>query len=304
MRFGVQMRATAETGDLPEIARSLEHHGFVALYLPEHTHIPLSVRSLVPDDPAWLEACKRMVNPFVALASVAAVTGRLRLGTGVSLVSQHDPIILAKTVATLDVVSGDRVILGVGAGWNEPEMRNHGVDPAQRWKVLREHVLAMKTIWTQDVAEFHGEHIDFDPLWLWPKPVQQPHPPIAVGGEGRRVLERVLDYGDEWMPNAHAGVEARIAELQRLATERGRSPISVTIYAIPRTRDVIERLIAAGAHRIVFNLPPVPAGEEVAAIGELATVIPPYLVTQCGPSMYRIRVQGPGSRAQRDPISE
>jgi probable F420-dependent oxidoreductase len=277
MRFGVQVRATAETADLREIGRALEASGFDALYLPEHTHIPLTVRSLFPDDPAWLEACKRMLDPFVALASIAAVTDRLRLGTGVALVAQHDPIVLAKTVATLDVVSGGRVILGVGAGWNEPEMRDHGVDPARRWGILREHVQAMKAIWTADVAEFHGKHVDFDALWLWPKPVQRPHPPVAVGGEGPRVLERVLDYGDEWMPNDHAGVEARIAELQHLAAERRRGPVPVTIYAAPRTHDDIERLVAAGVHRIVFDLPPVPAGEELAGVRTLAALTRPYL---------------------------
>jgi probable F420-dependent oxidoreductase len=277
MRFGVQVRATAETAGLREVGRSLEHHGFDALYLPEHTHIPLSVRSLFPDDPAWLDACKRMVDPFVALATVAAVTDRLRLATGVSLVPQHDPIIMAKTVATLDVVSGGRVTLGVGAGWNEPEMRNHGVDPARRWTLLREHVLAMRAIWTQEVAEFHGKHVDFDPIWLWPKPVQQPHPPVAVGGEGPHVLERVLDYGDEWMPNMHEGIEGRIDELQRLAAGRGRSPIPVTVYATPRSPEAIERLGAAGVHRIVFNLPRTEAGQELAAVRQLAELIRPYL---------------------------
>jgi probable F420-dependent oxidoreductase len=277
MRFGIQVRATAETADLREIGRALEASGFDALYLPEHTHIPLAVRSLYPDDPAWLEACKRMLDPFVALASVAAVTDRLRLGTGVALVAQHDPITLAKTVATLDVVSGGRVILGVGAGWNETEMRDHGVEPGRRWGVLREHVLAIKAIWTREVAEFHGRYVDFDPLWLWPKPVQQPHPPVAVGGEGPRVLERVLDYGDEWMPNDHSGVEARIAELQRLAAERGRGLIPVTIYAAPADAAAIERLTAAGAHRVVFNLPPVAPGDELTGIRALASLIRPYV---------------------------
>ncbi len=221
MRFGVQIRVTAQTADLRELGRALEAGGFDALYLPEHTHIPLSVRSLFPDDPEWLEACKQMVDPFVALATVAAVTDRLLLGTGVCLLSQHDPIILAKTVATLDVVSNGRVRLGVGAGWNEPELANHGVDPRRRWAITREKALAMREIWTNDEAEFHGEYVDFDPIWLWPKPVQQPHPPIAIAGEGPRVLDRVLDFGDEWIPNEHDGVEDRIAELQRRACRAG-----------------------------------------------------------------------------------
>ena len=277
MRFGVQIRATAETADLRELGRALEASGFDALYLPEHTHIPLSVRSLFPDDPGWLEACKQMVDPFVALATVAAVTERLLLGTGVCLLPQHDPIVLAKTVATLDVVSNGRVLLGIGAGWNEPEMANHGVDPRQRWAIMREMALAMRAIWTQDEAEFHGRFVDFDLLWLWPKPVQQPHPPLVLGGEGPHVLDRVLDYGDEWMPNEHDGVEARIAELNQRAAKRGRPPIPTTIYATPRDPAAIERLTAAGAYRLVLNLPRTAPGDELSGVRELAALIRPYL---------------------------
>jgi len=277
MRFGVQIRATAATADLRELGRALEAGGFDALYLPEHTHIPLSVSSLFPDDPGWLDACKQMLDPFVALASVAAVTERLLLGTGVCLLSQHDPIVLAKTVATLDVVSNGRVRLGVGAGWNEPEMRNHGVDPRRRWAITRENALAMKAIWTNEVAEFHGEFVDFDPIWLWPKPVQHPHPPIAVAGEGPRVLDRVLDFGDEWIPNEHEGVEERIGELHRRAEALGRPPIPTTIYATPRDPAVIERYIEAGAHRIVFNLPRTSPGDEMAGVHEVVDLIRAYV---------------------------
>jgi probable F420-dependent oxidoreductase len=277
MRFGVQIRATAQTADLRELGRALEAGGFDALYLPEHTHIPLSVRSLFPDDPEWLEACKQMVDPFVALAAVAAVTDRLLLGTGVCLLSQHDPIVLAKTVATLDVVSNGRVRLGVGAGWNEPELRNHGVDPRRRWAITREKALAMRAIWTEEEAEFHGEFVNFDPIWLWPKPVQQPHPPIAIAGEGPRALDRVLDFGDEWIPNEHDEVEERIAELQRRAEELGRAPIPTTIYATPRDPAIIERFIEAGAYRIVFNLPRTAPGVEMDGVVELTRLIRTYL---------------------------
>ncbi|HEX5165544.1 MAG TPA: LLM class F420-dependent oxidoreductase [Thermomicrobiales bacterium] len=277
MRFGVQIRATAQTVDLRELGRALEANGFDALYLPEHTHIPLSVRSLFPDDPTWLEACKQMVDPFVALATVAAVTERLLLGTGVCLLPQHDPIVLAKTVATLDLVSNGRVLLGIGAGWNAPEMTNHGVDPRQRWAVMREHALAIRAIWTSDVAEFHGRFVDFDPIWLWPKPVQQPHPPLVIGGEGPHVLDRVLDYGDEWMPNEHEGIEDRITELQRRAADEGREPIPVTIYATPTDPATIERLSASGAHRLVFNLPQTAPGDEMRGVHHLAALIRTYL---------------------------
>jgi probable F420-dependent oxidoreductase len=277
MRFGVQIRVTAQTADLRELGRALEAAGFDALYLPEHTHIPLSVRSLFPNDPEWLEACKQMVDPFVALATVAAVTDRLLLGTGVCLLSQHDPIVLAKTVATLDVVSNGRVRLGVGAGWNEPEMVNHGVDPRRRWAITREKALAMRALWTYDEAEFHGEYVNFDPLWLWPKPVQQPYPPIAIAGEGPRALDRVLDFGDEWIPNEHEGVEHRIAELQRRAAAQGRDPIPTTIYATPRDPAVIERYIDTGAHRIAFNLPRTEPGDEMTGVRDLTALIRGYV---------------------------
>jgi probable F420-dependent oxidoreductase len=277
MRFGVQVRATAETADLREIGRALEAAGFESLYLAEHTHIPVSVRSLFPDDPAWLDACKRMLDPFVALAGVAAVTTSLRLGTGVSLIPQHHPITLAKTIATLDQFSGGRVMLGAGAGWDEPEMRHHGVEPTQRWRVMREHILAMKAIWTSETAEFHGEHVDFDPIWQWPKPVQQPHPPVALGGEGPHVLERVIEYGDEWMPNEHPELTARMIELEQRTTAAARGPIPVTVYATPLEPDVVERYIGAGAHRIVINLPQVAPGEELAAIDDVALLIRPFI---------------------------
>ena len=164
MKFGVQVRATADGADLREVARIAETVGFESVFLPEHTHIPTSVRSLFPENPAWLEACKRMMDPFVALAATASVTTTLRLGTGVCLLPQHHPITLAKTVATLDVISGGRALLGIGAGWNEPEMRHYGVEPADRWKIMREHTLAMKAIWAEEIAEFHGEFVEFGPV--------------------------------------------------------------------------------------------------------------------------------------------
>ena len=254
MQFGIHIRPTAEGADIRELARAIEERGFDALYLPEHTHIPLAVRSLFPEDAEWLEACKRMMDPFVALAAASAATEKLLLGTGVCLLPQHDPIVLAKTVATLDVISGGRVLFGIGAGWNEPELRNHGVDPAQRWKVMCEKALALKRIWTEEAPEFHGQFVDFDPIWLWPKPVQQPHPPLVIGGEGSRVLDRVLEYGDEWMPNDHPEVEQRIGELQRRAAGRGRDPIPVTVFATPHSRERVEQLRVAGARRCVFNV--------------------------------------------------
>lgn len=254
MLFGIHVRPTADGADILDVARMVEAAGFDALYLPEHTHIPVGVRGLQDASPEWLEWCKRMLDPFTALAAVSSVTDSLLLGTGVCLLPQHDPIVLAKTVATLDTLSNGRALLGIGAGWNEAEMRHHGVDPRTRFRRMREHVLAMQAIWTQDEAEFHGEFVDFDPIWLWPKPVQRPHLPIVVGGEGRTVLDRVLDYGDEWMPNDHAELIERSAALQERARSEGCEPIPVTAFAVDVDRRRIEELEAAGMHRCVFNL--------------------------------------------------
>lgn len=276
MRFGVHVRPVAGQADIREVAALTEELGFESLFLPEHTHIPARVRSLYPDDPDWLDACKRMLDPFVALTAAACVTTRLRLGTGVCLLPQHDPITLAKTVATLDVLSDGRVILGVGAGWDEPEMRNHRVDPANRWDVLREHAEALREIWTSELAEYHGRHVDFDPLWQWPKPVQQPHPPILVGGEGARVLERAVRFGDGWIPNEHPGVERRMDELRTLAARAGRDPLPVTIFAVPHDRQRIGELVAAGADRIVLNAATTTLDEARASLHALADLVGPF----------------------------
>jgi probable F420-dependent oxidoreductase len=276
MEFGVQVRATAETMDLGELGKRVEAAGFESIFVPEHTHIPVSVGAEHEEGSAWLDACKRFLDPFLALTVVAAATERLKLGTGVCLVPQHHPITLAKTVATLDILSGGRVLFGVGAGWDAPELANHDVAPGRQWAVMREHVLAMKRIWTEEEASFAGEHVRFDPIWQWPKPVQRPHPPILVGGEGPRVLDRVLAYGDGWLPNDHPEVADRIAELNRRAAEQGRGPLPVTVYAVAPRPEEVERLVAAGAARCVFNLPRGGADVMLPALDRLAALIAPW----------------------------
>ena len=275
MHFGVQVRATAETMSLGELGRRVEAAGFESLFVPEHTHIPVSVGQDHPEGSEWLDACKRFLDPFLALATIAAATTTLKLGTGVCLVAQHHPISLAKTVATLDCLSGGRVLLGIGAGWDEPELANHGVRPGSQWAVMREHLLAMRRIWTEVEASFAGAYVRFAPIWQWPKPVQTPLP-VLVGGEGPRVLERVLEYGDGWLPNDHAEVGDRIADLSRLAAERGRAPVPVTVYAVPPTAEDIARLTAAGAARCVFNLPRGGADVTLPALERFATLIKPW----------------------------
>jgi probable F420-dependent oxidoreductase len=276
MRFGLHIALTEDTVDPRDVARLAEAAGFESLFVPEHTHLPVTMASVHPSGADRHDRLRRFLDPFVALAMAAAVTERIRLGTGVCLVAQHDPIVLAKQVATLDRLSGGRVLFGVGAGWNREEMANHGVDPARRWAAMREHVLALTAIWTEERAEFHGRFVDFDPIWSWPKPVQRPRPPVIVGGEGPGVLRRVLDYGDEWGPNADPGIDARIPELQRLAAERGRAAIGVTAFHIAPDRDTLRRYARAGMTRAVFSLPSAPRAGVATAVERLADVIEAY----------------------------
>jgi probable F420-dependent oxidoreductase len=218
----------------------------------------------------------RFLDPFLALTRAATVTERLRFGTGIVLAPQRDTIQLAKEVSTLDFLSGGRFIFGIGAGWNLEEMRNHGVHPPDRWRRMREQTLAMKAIWTADEAEFHGDLVDFDPIQMWPKPVQRPHPPVLIGGEGPTVLQRVLDYGDGWLPNDHPELPERVAELRRLATDGGRGVPPVTAFAVAPDPARIEQLIAAGVGRCVFNLPDSVPVDVLTALDRLAGLVRPY----------------------------
>jgi probable F420-dependent oxidoreductase len=216
------------------------------------------------------------LDPFVALAAAAGVTERLKLGTGICLVVERDPITTAKQVATLDHVSGGRFLFGVGAGWNLEEMRNHGTDPRRRFSIMRERIEAMKAIWAEDEAEYHGEHVDFDPIWSWPKPVQRPHPPVLVGGLGEKVIDRVLAYGDEWMPNRVEHPEAlgeRIAELQRRAEEAGRGRIPVTVFHAKPEARFVDGLRAVGVDRCLLYLRPEEPDAVERRLDELARLL-------------------------------
>ena len=276
MKLGVHIAATAQTIDVRDLGRLLEAHGFESLFLPEHTHLPVHGASVHPSGPGVHDRLRRFLDPLVALTAVAAVTERLRLGTGVLLVPQHDPILLAKQIATLDLLSSGRFLLGIGAGWNREELQNHGTDPEQRWLVMRERVLAMKRIWTEEEAAFSGRTLRFGSIWSWPKPVQRPHPPVIVGGEGPRVLERVLAYGDEWGPNDHDELEARVAELQHLASARGRDPVPVTAFHVPPEPVRLRRYAAVGVTRCVFSLPSASAGQVRPAVERLTAVVEEY----------------------------
>jgi probable F420-dependent oxidoreductase len=259
MELGLAILLTDYSLAPAALGASAEERGFGSLFLAEHTHIPVSRDTPYPGGTELPREYSHTIDPFVGLAAAATATERLKVGTGICLVNQRDPIVTAKEVATLDQVSRGRFLFGVGAGWNREEMRNHGTDPGRRWGQMRERVEAMKVIWTEDEAEYHGRYVDFDPIWSWPKPVQKPHPPVLVGGVGDKVLDRVVAYGDEWIPNRVKSPEElgeRIAELQRRAEAAGRGRIPVTVFGAKGEVRLLERLRAAGVTRSLFYLRP------------------------------------------------
>jgi probable F420-dependent oxidoreductase len=261
-----------------DLARLVEDAGFESMFFPEHTHVPVDRASPFPAGGELPEPYHRNIDPFVAHAVAATVTERLRLGTGICLVAQREPIALAKTVASLDFISGGRFELGVGAGWNVEEMRNHGVDPARRWACVRDHVLAMKAIWAADEATFEGEFTSFPPLWSWPKPVQRPNPPILVGGMTPRAWDRVLAIGDGWIPalDVEKPIEAMIeavAAFRLHCAENGRAALPVTLamgYGRTSTPDELGRLERAGIQRVLLWLPTLEYAETAAFLRDLA----------------------------------
>jgi probable F420-dependent oxidoreductase len=255
MKFGLTVFATTASLAVADLARTVEALGFDTLWFPDHTHVPVNGSSAWPGGGDMPHYYRATFDPLIACTVAASATERLRVGVGVCLVPARDPIVLAKQVASIDVMSSGRMVLGVGAGWNRAEIANHGVDPSQRWDVMRERVLAMKEIWSHDEASFQGHHVSFPPLWSWPKPLQQPGVPIVVGGHGPGVVGRVLDYGDEWLVMPSSGAPPlgeRLAELGRRADELGRPRprVSVQVYGLPPEDRIIERYVALGVDRI------------------------------------------------------
>jgi probable F420-dependent oxidoreductase len=260
MHLGASIFNTEYTIQPGELGRELEARGFESFWAPEHTHIPVSRQTPYPLGGDLPQEYWHIYDPFVSLAAAAAVTTRLRLATGICLVIERDPIVTAKEVATLDRISQGRAIFGIGGGWNAEEMGNHGTDFKKRWRLLRERVLAMKEIWTKEEAEFHGEFVNFDPLWSFPKPVQKPHPPILMGGYGPTTFDRVVEFCDGWMPIAirQDKLIEKFATLKRKAAEAGRDPhsISITVFAAKPERAALDELQEAEVERAVFMLPP------------------------------------------------
>jgi probable F420-dependent oxidoreductase len=269
MKFGIATFVTDEGIRPAPLARALEERGFDSLLLAEHSHIPLSRETPYPGGGDLPRVYYRTLDPFVVLSAAASVTTNLKLGTGVALLMQRDVIHTANEVASLDLLSGGRVIFGVGAGWNREEMRNHGTDPATRGALLNEQIQALKAIWTQDEAEFHGQYVDFDPISLWPKPVQQPHPPIYVGGESPAALNRLAHYADGWMPRGGTAPEEIRRVLDQLA-EQGRENVPVILFAAEKDPRVLERYAEVGVDSVTFLLPTRPESETLTELDKLA----------------------------------
>ena len=257
MDFGVSYFPTDEAVEPAVLGQMAEERGFESFFVTEHTHIPASRDTPYPAGGELPREYFRIYDPFVALATAAQATERIKVGTAICLLVERDPITTAKAVASLDRLSGGRMLFGVGAGWNLEEMRNHGTDPKQRFSILRERVEACKEIWAEEEASYRGEHVEFERIWSWPKPVQDPHPPILVGGNGPTVLDRVVAFGDGWFPNRIGDDDfmiGRIEELGRLARDAGRGELPVTLQIPPRDPAALERYEAAGVTRTVHML--------------------------------------------------
>jgi len=275
VKFGVAIFPTDYAISMTELAPAVEQMGFESLWVAEHSHIPTSRLSPWAGGAELPKHYWHTLDPFVALTVAALASKTIRIGTAICLLVERDPIHTAKEVASVDLVSNGRFIFGIGGGWNREEMADHGTDFSTRWKLLRERVEAIKTIWTEDVAEYHGDMVDFGPMWEYPKPVQKPHPPIILGGSGPKILERVVRYADGWMPNRGRVIE-RIPELQDLAKAAGRERIPVTYYPKPGAEE-IERLAKAGVDRCIYYVPPDGRDAALKELEELAETVRPYL---------------------------
>ena len=275
MEFGVEIFLTDQTIQPAELAVALEDRGFHTLWLPEHTNVPISLK-LLPTAGPIPDAFKRMYDPFVALTHAAAATKTLRVGTGICLVAQRDPIILAKSVATIDHLSDGRFSFGVGYGWNRDEALQHGVNWPTRRAVVRERCLAMRRIWTEDVAEFQGEYLQIEPTEIWPKPIQQPYPPIIVGAKaGPTTFDHIIEFADGWMPQDGYGsgpLDSTIEELKRRAEKAGRDPTDIDVITMSSPPDPrhLEWLESLGVRGVIFQLPPAGRDEVLPLLDDIA----------------------------------
>lgn len=282
MRIGISMFPTDTSAAPGEVAAAVESFGFDSFWVSEHSHMPVNTQFPLADKVP--REYSSMWDPFIALAAAASATQRIGLGTGICIITQRDPINTAKTVSSLDLLSNGRISLGVGAGWNEPEMQNHGTAPGGRFKLMRERVEAMRQLWTQEVAEYHGDLVDFDPVWQWPKPVQQPCPPVLIAGANPNVIKRVARYGDGWLPvvvpEATAATAGRVTtmadlmqqvpQMRALANAAGRAPPSVVVSGAALDPAVVDAMLSIAVDELVFRVPSADMDSVLAELEQLA----------------------------------
>ena len=276
MRVGVFYFPTDYGIDLSELGRALEDRGFASLYVPEHTHIPVSRKTPFPGGGELPKRYAHTHDPFVGLAFAAAVTKKLIVGTGICLVPQHEPIVTAKAIASLDQLSGGRFVFGIGGGWNVDEMENHGASYDTRFKMMREYVLAMKALWTEDEASYHGEFVKFDPVWSWPKPAQKPHPPILLGGETDYTLRRVVDYCDGWFPRPRGFEPVQgVDRLRRMADSRKRdfATLTINVFGAPNDAKVLASYQKAGIQDALLAIPDLSRDEILRHLDTIAPLV-------------------------------
>lgn len=277
MKIGITIHATDRAMDPVEVAREVEARGFHSLYLPEHTHIPTSRRTPAPTGSDTLaEDYSRSPDPYIALAAASAVTDTILLGTGIGLPAQHDPITFAKQLATLDWISKGRLVLGIGYGWNHEEMENHGIDPKRRREHVRETVLAMQALWTNEIASFDGDFVSFEPAWQWPKPIQQPRPRILIGGgAGPKIFAHIAEYADGWMPIGGAGMASELDRLRAAyrARERDASSLHVVPMGIHPSDAKLAYYAESGATEAVLRIPSAPRDAVLPVLDDFVSYI-------------------------------
>jgi len=257
------------------LGKALEERGFESLWVVEHTHVPASRRTPYPLGGDLPSVYWEAFEPFTFLAQAAAVTDELRIGTGICLVPEHHPVALAKRIASIDVLSGGRFLFGIGAGWLAEELENHGVSFQDRWQVTKEHILAMKACWTEKDAAFHGEFVDFDPVWVEPKPAQKPHPPIYIGANSKWAVERIVDYADGWLPVPTPDFPERLAQLNALcaSTGRDRASIDVSLMTSVSDPDHLAGIASQGINRVILSLPTDGESASLQTLDDLSSVV-------------------------------
>jgi probable F420-dependent oxidoreductase len=279
MHVGAAMFFTDYSMAPAELGRALEERGFESVWAPEHSHIPLSRKSSFPSGGDLPKQYYDVMDPFVTLTAAAAATQKLKIGTGVCLVIQRDTIQTAKLVASIDHLSGGRFLFGIGGGWNQDEMEDHGTVYPTRFKKMREQIEAMKAIWTENKPEYHGDIVNFDTMMTWPKPVQKPHPPVIIGGMFPHAARRALRYGDGWIPHSrrpqYEDVTDFLPQFRQMAAEAGRDPatVPITVWGVGEAVDRLQRYRDQGVARIVVSLPSEPVEKTLPTLDRWAALI-------------------------------